>query len=495
MFDVAVVGGGINGASVFHEVGRRGHSVVLLEKGDFASGTSQASAMMVWGGLLYLRRWNLRTVLRLSVARDRMIKEQGDWVVPRRYRYIPGVVGPGKGCAMLAALHFYWLLSGGRRERPRRERCYPEQAFLRPERVADSFIYEDAALWPSDARFVLRWVLDGCSDTRVPLNYCALEGGGFDRSSRCWSLEVREGLLEHSAVIRARCVVNAAGVWTDAVNDRFGRRTPYQHMLSKGVSIGLRRDHRLTDPLVFNTERDRDSMVLIPWGPVALWGSTETGVDRPEAGFVASAGDVRVLLGELNRNLKVPVGPEDIVSIRAGVRPLAVRRGHAPGAHTLGIPRRPRVHLDERDPWVSVYGGKITDCVVLAEEIGRVLRRVLGGPPRGGHGRFRARCEPPEVGARDTLLDIFPGLSEPVPAAPWCAKHEMCWTLEDYLRRRTNIAQWVPRGGLGAHGEHEGSLLGLAGVFGEGSERSAAMQVEEYKATVREQFDGVVTRC
>ena len=73
-FDVAIVGAGINGASLYHELCGRGYKVVLLDKGDFACGTSQASAMMVWGGLLYLRNFVIKAVVEFSLSRDRMIE-------------------------------------------------------------------------------------------------------------------------------------------------------------------------------------------------------------------------------------------------------------------------------------------------------------------------------------------------------------------------------------------------------------------------------------
>ena len=132
IFDAAVIGGGINGASAFCELARRGHSVVLLEKGDFAGGTSQASSMMVWGGLLYLKQLDFGLVRRMCYARDRMIDQEHAWVRARRYRYMPKPDAPMRGWQANAVLHFYWLLGGGRRMRPRQERSWPEQAFLEP---------------------------------------------------------------------------------------------------------------------------------------------------------------------------------------------------------------------------------------------------------------------------------------------------------------------------------------------------------------------------
>lgn len=89
VFDVVVVGGGINGACLYHYLCAAGYSVLLVDARDFAGATSQASAMMIWGGLLYLRNWDLLTVWRLCAARDRMIRQIEDWVEVRPFRYLP----------------------------------------------------------------------------------------------------------------------------------------------------------------------------------------------------------------------------------------------------------------------------------------------------------------------------------------------------------------------------------------------------------------------
>ena len=88
-FDVAVIGGGINGVCLYHHLCEAGYSVLLLDKADFAGGTTQASGMMIWGGLLYLRTLDLGTVWRLSKARDRMLRDLNEWVKPCTFRYLP----------------------------------------------------------------------------------------------------------------------------------------------------------------------------------------------------------------------------------------------------------------------------------------------------------------------------------------------------------------------------------------------------------------------
>ena len=118
VFDVAVIGGGINGASLYHDLCRQGWRTLLIDHQDFAAGSSQASGMMVWGGLLYLQVGDVLTVARPPRARDRMIDELQDWIDAALFRYIPSRKGGMPSPLIGAGLGFYWLLAGGRRRLP-----------------------------------------------------------------------------------------------------------------------------------------------------------------------------------------------------------------------------------------------------------------------------------------------------------------------------------------------------------------------------------------
>lgn len=484
VFDVVVIGGGINGVCIYHHLCRAGYSVLLVDKNDFAGGTSQSSAMMIWGGLLYLRQWDFATVKRLCTSRDRMLREMGDWVKPRRFRYIP-VNGAHGGRAMVhAALQFYWALGGFRRLRPRWENSFSEGGFLARDCCQGSLVYEEASVEPSDARFVLHWLLQYQNGEQAAMNYCAVEDGAFDHSAREWRLGLRDALNSKTCRVRSRSVINAAGVWTDALNERFGVRTPYKHVLSKGVFLALPRDPRHQVPLIFGTRENGDGMSLIPWGPVSLWGPTATIVDKPEDGFEVQPQDVRELLDELNPHLAKPVSPSDVVSLRCGVRSLVVDRAFNGRCHTMELSRRHRIHVDDRRAWISVYGGKLTNCVPLAQEVvGRVASVC---PPARRNGNGAGHRVP------DAPVDFFPTLNQPIPDARWCASREMCCTLDDYLRRRTNVSQWVARGGLGKNDENVAHLTRLASVFCEGDGNAARLAVEVYRRNIIQRHDRVL---
>ena len=485
-FDVVIVGGGINGAAVYRQLCAEGYRVLLVEKGDFASGTSQASAMMIWGGLIHLRQLDLLGVWRLCAGRDHLIREMKDRVRPRTFRLLSSVDSGRRRSIAQAALYSYWLLGCGRRSRPRYRKSFPELSFLNPDKFPHALEYEEACVEPSDARFILEWILSYQSCDQLALNYCQLRGGKYDVATGAWCLELADSLMGLEAVVRAKWVVNAAGTWTDYINQRFNIESPYKHIFAKGVFIGLQRNPQHYLPLMIETREYQDCMSLIPWGPISLWGATETRTLNLEEGFSVKPEDVHYLLQELNQHLSQTVRAEEIISLRCGVRPLVVKGSFSETCDTNNLSRRHRIHRDRNLPWLSIYGGKLTGCMLLAKTISNILRVSL--KRCSPHVEPPAAVEPPE-------LKTFPGLNEKVPSARGCAEKEMCRTLEDYLRRRTNISQWVPRGGLGRDGENRQHLIDLAGAFHGDNRGMAEAAVNSYQKKIEQEFDAVLAKC
>lgn len=490
--DVAVIGGGINGASVYHELASAGYRVLLVDRGDFAGGTSQASAMLIWGGLLYMKDWELATVARLSASRDRLIAQQPAEIRPRSIRYIPEAGGRSRAFVQFV-LYAYWLLGGARRRRPRFVRDFEERQLLKPDAARGALTYEEASLETSDARFVLSWILDAPGHDSAARNYCSLEAAAFDRSQREWRLDLRDTLGGATRQVRARLVVNAAGGWTDDVNRRNGIESPYRHVLSRGVSIAVAREPWHRHHLAFDNGVAGNAMSFVPWGPVALWGSTDTiHADMEEARRIDSR-DIRYLFAQLNRHLARPLGPSDVISLRCGVRPVAVPR-HATVEGGSCLSRRHRLHVDRLLPWISVYGGKLSGCTTVARAVrARVAARIGRGRAASGStaGRnfscagsvaLNAGC------AEDAPIETFPGLDGPVVSPEWSAAHEQCRTLEDYLRRRTNIAQWVRRGGLGARLEHLDRVRPISLALHRGDAARAERDLDRYRTRVDEEW-------
>ncbi len=385
-FDVVIIGGGISGAAIFHHLALKGYRILLVDKGDFAGGTSQSSAMMAWANLHDLRKLSFIKIARLCASRDRLIRDRADWVVPRTFRYLPTSAVGRKPFISYLGLYTYWLLGAGRRSIPHYQKDFSELAFLERENFPYSFDYEEAALEPSDARFVLGWILEqqNCSE-QIALNYCQLQGGRYDSADKHWHLEIFDEIGETETIVKTKCVVNAAGVWTDRLNQQFGILSPYKHAFGKGVFIGINRPASHNSTLMVETVEYEGNLGLIPWGPVSLWGTTETRVTNPEDGFSIDPSDVRFLIKELNRHLSTPISTKDIVSLRCGVRPCPSK---------LLLPKRAKqsvfrvnteIYADKQTPWISIYGGKITSCVSAAESVDGFLQQFRlkpsGTPP------------------------------------------------------------------------------------------------------------------
>jgi len=480
--DVAIIGGGVVGACTYARLRATGYRVLLVDKGDFAGATSQASGMMIWGGLPYLRNGELRTVVKLCAARDTMLRELSPYVRAQSFRYL--APRPGRRLLVHTALYLYWLLGGLRNSRPRSELDFPERSFLHG-RHAGSLTFDEGVVGPSDAGWVLDMLFAQQTPGSVALNYCAVRGGAYEPDAQCWRLELCDAIGHTARSIRTRWVVNAAGVWTDALDRRFGIETSYKHVFSKGVFINVRRlpEHRL--PLVFETRAPGDYVALIPWGLVSMFGPTEMVVPDPDSSFQADGSDVRQLLDELNHQLARPCGKEDIVSLRCGVRTLAVERSWERTRVSQRLSRRHFLCADRERPWLSVFGGRLTNCGTLAEMILAHVRGALG-PRTPTLASATDFARPPEH-------ESFAEMPGPVVSARWAAEHAMCWCLDDYLRRRTNISQWVPRGGFGRHGEHAAELLRVAETLG--GAVTAAERVAAYRVQVEREFDRVLAEC
>jgi glycerol-3-phosphate dehydrogenase len=478
VFDVVIIGAGITGACLFHQLRKKGYRVLLVDKSDFAGGTSQASAMMLWGGLAYLRSFDLATVARLSSSREALVRGMRDYVSPRTFRYVVPSPKTGNRAIVQSALYLYWLLGGFCRSRPRLVEEFSERPLLRAlER--NCYEYEEAYLPDSDARFVIQWILRARDVANPAMNYCQIRDGHFDSSRRQWMLDIEDSILQRQSTVRARLVVNAAGVWADPLNYRFGIETPYKHVLSKGVFLGLRRDPSHNTTLILE-KKDQDCYALIPWGPISLWGPTETFTSSPQEGFTVTTEDIQSLADEYDRHFAKSFRAEDVVSLRCGVRGLAVGRS-AQHARSQNLSRKYVVHRDSERPWVSIHGGKLTSCVPIADTaVAAISRSVRPSLPA----TLFPECAEPE-------LESFPGLEEKVPSARSCA-NESCWSLQDYLRRRTNISQWVPRGGLGHFNENAAHLERLAQFFLTGDQNNARAAVRAYRQEIETKYDRVL---
>jgi glycerol-3-phosphate dehydrogenase len=464
--EVLVIGGGITGTSLANVLHRANRQALLVDLNDFGSGTSQASGMMIWGGLLYLKHFEFRQVRKFCRARDGLLSSLQREVAARSFSYLGSKPGGRHPALVRAALTAYQALALWKRApvRPFPLGDLPES--FAAGRFRKGWTFEEGFLKESDARFTLRRLPFG-SPWVTARNHCEIidigrTGAGFD--GREWR-------------VAAGRIVNCGGVWADGINARFGVATHHEHHLSKGVYLLLRGGGR-PDALVMDMGMNGDTLCWVPWGEVVMWGPTETSIASP-TGAVAGAEDVDFLLDRLNRYSRRRWTRADIVNVRVGVRPLAIRRGRRV-ARSLDIPRGAVVEKAPGEAWWTVFGGKLSGASDQAEAIYRSLFREPA--PRGAE-REAPMPEAPVIAA-------FGGRRLPDPAH--CRRYEHCRTLEDYLRRRTNVAQWVANGGCGAAFEFGDDLLRVAGAIhdGAGAAREAVRDYQRKMIHERERWQG-----
>jgi glycerol-3-phosphate dehydrogenase len=475
-FDVLVIGGGITGAGVALDAAARGLRTALVEKRDFASGTSSASSKLIHGGLRYLQQREFRLVYEALSERQRLLENAPHLVEPLPF-LIPlfgknGALKQGLAWTYSNALWLYDLAGGWRIGR-RHKRISKQDALARfpslnAERLVTGFIYWDARA--DDARLTLAVVRTAVIDYgAVAANYAPVVAIRKDTSTG----KVCGASLAGGPDVRADVVVNAGGVWADHVRgldegpDAQGWLRP-----AKGIHLSFPASRLpVTTAAVLPVAGDRRSIFVVPWGDFVYAGTTDTDYDGPLDDPNCSPDDVAYVLSALNAAITEPLDERDVVGTWAGLRPL-VRE--AKSERTADLSRRHRVSVSA-DGVVTVTGGKFTTYRRMASDtvdevvrlLGRGARRsptkrlcllgacrakALMAPGTAEHlgvdeGRLRhlAGRYGSEARTLIAMIQSDPALGRPlVPGMPYlraeavyATRYEMARTLEDVLSRRT----------------------------------------------------------
>lgn len=486
--DVLVIGGGITGCGVALDAASRGLSVALVERDDFASGTSSKSSKLIHGGLRYLQQGDVRLVYEALRERQRLIRNAPHLVTILPF-LIPvltkdGPVSKRIAKALRSALWMYDL-TGGLRIGRRHRRLDAAAALahcptLPADRLSSGFVYFDAQA--DDARVTLAVARTAAELGAVVANRCEVVELVTDGGGSVAGAVVVDRLSGDRITVRARSVVSATGVWVDAIRalDAASTTGPTAGDAAAG-SVRPAKGVHVTVPwhlvgndigVIISVPGDKRSLFLIPWGPLpdatfehCYVGTTDTdyvgGLDDPQT----NADDLDYVLGALARSITPPGGEpitrDDVTAVWAGLRPLVEA---AASARTADLSRRHQVTVSPSGV-VSVTGGKFTTYRQMAEDTVDVVVGRLGGR----HGRSRTRRLPligaegyrasasdqphhrlssrygSRVGEVKDLIRAEPSLAEPlVPGlrylraeAVYAARHEMATSVDDVLCRRT----------------------------------------------------------
>ncbi len=518
--DILVIGGGVVGAGTALDAVTRGLKVGLLEARDYAAGTSSRSSKLFHGGLRYLEQFNFSLVFEALKERSLVLNT----LCPHLARPVPFIyplekvidrpyVGLGIGV--------YDVMGAGRG-------VPSHHKHLGKKKTLESF--------PSGKRSAIRGAVkfyegqvDDARHTMMIARTAAAYGALCANSTRVTGF-LREddkvvGVVAsdletgRSFEVRAKQVINAAGVWTDEVQQMVGGRGQFQVRASKGVHLVVPRN-RINSATGIITRTEKSLLFVIPWGSHWVIGTTDTDWKLDLAHPAASQSDIDYILGHVNKLLADPLDRADVVGVYAGLRPLLF--GESDSTSTLS--REHAVSSPVRGLTV-IAGGKYTTYRVMAKDaVDAAVHGLERTVPKcvteniplvgadGYLGAYNSRNLTAErtgmrvsrvehllgrygtlMGEVLDLIDADPELGKPLDSAPeylkaevvYAASHEGAQHLEDILTRRTRISIEVPDRGEAAAEEVARLVAPILGW----DDQHRAEEIEHYRLRVLAERD------
>jgi len=473
VFDLLVIGGGINGAAVARDATLRGISVALVERGDFATGTSSRSSKLIHGGIRYLEQGELGLVLESCRERELLRSK----IAPHLVRAQPFVFPIYEEddlplWQLRAGLTIYDLLAGFRNVHTHhslgRDEVMRHEPALTSERLVGGAIYYDC--WTDDARLTIETAMAARGGGAAVLNYAEVVGLEKDSTGRLASALIRDRLADRTALVRARTMLNVTGPWLDRIRSLDDPGAPPRLRLTKGVHAVFDRSRiGNRDAVVIRGAGDDRVMFAIPWQDKTLIGTTDTYFEGDPSSVAADDDDIEYILATTNRAFpKSGVTRSDIISLYAGLRPLVAPEDER---EESDVSRDDKI-FESPAGLLSLGGGKLTTHRHVAERIvdrvaqglGRSVGRcrtarvplpgaagiapgpVLEGPPESleEHLRWRYGARATEVAAQarqdPSLGERFVEDSCELGAeVAYAVEHEQALSLRDVLARRLQL--------------------------------------------------------
>jgi glycerol-3-phosphate dehydrogenase len=514
--DVVIIGGGVNGAGVARDLALRGVAVLLVEQGDFGSGTSSASTKLIHGGLRYLERFDLHLVS--EACRERQVLQR---IAPHLVRPLPFFIpvyadDPHPLWMVRAGLSLYDLLALFRNTHfhhmLKPEAGLEAEPALREEGLLGVARYWDCRM--DDARLCLENILAAREAGALVHNYLPVDGLLKCQGQVC-GVRLVDSESGRLLEVEARIVVNAAGPWLDRVCALEGELSAKLRP-TRGTHILVPRLNHGSEALYLTAGQDQRMFFVIPWGEgMSLIGTTDVDYSGNPDEVAPTEEDIAYLLAEAGRHLRGrPPERAEVVAAFAGLRPLvaeeAVKR-------TSRVSREHRIFVSPGG-LLSIGGGKYTTYRAVAEEVSDRVCALLGrsrgrcltakvplpGGTTGEFGAFLRRSLPDLVGRSGLtaatvtrllnrygsravrlveMLQREPELAAPLAPgsallaveAAYACDQELARTPEDVLRRRTPLALGRGRG----LAELEGVANLLAARLGRGERRQA--WIDDYR--------------
>ncbi len=376
VYDLAIIGGGINGCGIARDAAGRGLKVLLVEQDDLASATSSWSSKLIHGGLRYLEQYEFRLVREALQEREVLLKIAPHIIHPLEF-ILPHDKHMRPAWMVRMGLFMYDHIGGKISLPGSRTVMFPDEAYsagLKPV-IRRGFFYSDARV--DDARLTILNAIsarDHGAEIRVRTQLIA-----GHRAIDAWQLKLRDVDAQTESTVKARGVVNAAGPWVKQLLDgALNVQMNATARLVKGSHIVVPRVHEQNHAYILQNS-DKRVVFVIPFEEkFSLIGTTDVNIERLNDGAEISPEETRYLVQAVNRFFSKPVHESDVVWSYAGVRPLYDDGSDNPSEITRDYVLKV---ADENGklPVLSIFGGKITTYRRLAEHALRDLQAYYPG--------------------------------------------------------------------------------------------------------------------
>lgn len=510
-FDILIIGGGVTGVYAAFDASLRGFRVALVEKDDFASGTSSKSSKMVHGGLRYIEQGNLDLVRHSLLERQRL-RRNARHLVQRLPFLFPIMEKDGVFDKRLAkafeSLLWTYDLAGGWREGILHQRLSKAEVLshcptFKEDNLSGGLMYFDARV--DDARLTLNLARTAVFYGAAVANHTKAVEIVRNNHNKVTGAIVQADRREIN--VRAKAVVMATGVWLrDWTGIKKGEERKLEIRPAKGVHVAIpwlkiRNDCTVTIPVPGRSRR----ATITRWGNVSYLGTTDEDYKGDLDDVLCTREELDFLLEGARSALKTDLSPDDAVGSIAGCRPLVA----PPGGKTLEIKRNHKIDIAP-DGLITIVGGKLTTSRHMAEQTIDAAQKVIGRSARcktkkayllgaagydsqaivasgglGAHLGERYGTEARFVsdilqGDPKLLTPLVEGLSYTEAEAVYAVRHEMAQSVDDVLARRMRarlMARDASARAATRVGEILKSELGLP-------DQAVAQQVSAYVASV-----------
>lgn len=507
--DLLVVGGGITGAGIALDAASRGLKVALVERGDFASGTSSKSSKLVHGGLRYLEQRDFGLVREAAQERDLLrqlaphLVEPIPMILPVADNWMRAKFGVGlwayDALASFKNLHVHSYLGV--------EETEAAVPLIPKGKIKGGFLFYDCK--NDDVRLVMEVLIQAVRYGAAVLNHAPVVD--IDGTPSGCRVTIKDALTSEETEVRAAQVVVAAGVWTDQVESRANPEAEQRIRPSKGIHLAFRKDKLpMAEAAAFIPDADRKRMLfVIPWLDSVIVGTTDTNFEGDIDHPTVDASDRSYCIDAVNSVFETELTENDVAGAWAGLRPLIAGKAGS----TADLSRGHAVY-DIAPNVVGITGGKLTTYRRMAKDATDLVVKRLGGDMRCktqwirlgstdldalrafvhrraehlGVSKASAqnliRCYGERALAvldvaekESTVAPLVPGTPAIAAEVAYAARHEMAVYLSDVLGRRTRLTLTDPAAGIGP-GSLAPSLMAAERGW---DESHAAEELERYR--------------